>query len=252
MALDDDVEYLPAVILPVIEGYGDPVIKRVLNAYTGSIDPLALMAAIEDAVIERADKKVMFGSDQLVEKLRARRSGERAMFDASDTTAPQSSADIKTLEDAKNYWNTYFLSRKRLVQVRHNNRQYDLKIDFLTDHAYTKKNPNGNDPERVLDLSRAQALDNIWKVLNAPDAITWSETTPTNKQYDSELSVVDKLYGRVILRPKPTAQDKANNECTHFVLVSWHLPSESQHKKALVRTYGERTTPISLPKKQRA
>ena len=60
MALDADMEYLPAVILPVIEGYGDPVIKRVLNAYTGSIDSLALMAAIEDAVIERAGKKVMF------------------------------------------------------------------------------------------------------------------------------------------------------------------------------------------------
>lgn len=59
MALDDDVEYLPAVILPVIEGYGDPVIKRVLNAYTGSIDPLALMAAIEDAVIERAGKSLI-------------------------------------------------------------------------------------------------------------------------------------------------------------------------------------------------
>ena len=59
MALDDDVEYLPAVILPVIEGYGDPVIKRVLNTYTGSIDPLALMAAIEDAVIERADKSLI-------------------------------------------------------------------------------------------------------------------------------------------------------------------------------------------------
>jgi len=59
MALDDDLEYLPAVILPVVEGYGDPVIKRVLNAYTGSIDPLALMAAIEDAVIERAGKKVI-------------------------------------------------------------------------------------------------------------------------------------------------------------------------------------------------
>jgi len=60
MALDDDLEYLPAVILPVVEGYGDPVIKRVLNAYTGSIDPLALMAAIEDAVTERAGKKAMF------------------------------------------------------------------------------------------------------------------------------------------------------------------------------------------------
>lgn len=56
MALDDDVEHLPAVILPVIEGYGDPVIKRVLNAYTGSIDPLALMAAIEDAVVARAGR----------------------------------------------------------------------------------------------------------------------------------------------------------------------------------------------------
>ena len=53
MALDDDLEYLPAIILPVVEGYGDPVIKRVLNAYTGSIEPLALMAAIEDAVTER-------------------------------------------------------------------------------------------------------------------------------------------------------------------------------------------------------
>jgi len=60
MALDDDLEYLPAIILPVVEGYGDPVIKRVLNAYTGSIDPLALMAAIEDAVTERAGKKAMF------------------------------------------------------------------------------------------------------------------------------------------------------------------------------------------------
>ena len=59
MALDDDVEYLPAVILPVIEGYGDPVIKRVLNTYTGSIDPLALMAAIEDAVTERAGKSLI-------------------------------------------------------------------------------------------------------------------------------------------------------------------------------------------------
>jgi hypothetical protein len=59
MALDDDLEYLPAVILPVVEGYGDPVIKRVLNTYTGSIDPLALMAAIEDAVIERAGKSLI-------------------------------------------------------------------------------------------------------------------------------------------------------------------------------------------------
>lgn len=56
MALDDDAEHMPAVILPVIEGYGDPVIKRVLNAYTGSIDPLALMAAIEDAVVARAGR----------------------------------------------------------------------------------------------------------------------------------------------------------------------------------------------------
>ncbi|MFA9203198.1 MAG: hypothetical protein ACEQSD_04280 [Flavobacteriales bacterium] len=59
MALDDDVEYLPAVILPVIEGYGDPVIKRVLNTYTGSIDPLALMAAIADAVTELASKSLI-------------------------------------------------------------------------------------------------------------------------------------------------------------------------------------------------
>jgi hypothetical protein len=82
MALDDDLEYLPAVILPVIEGYGDPVIKRVLNAYTGSIDPLALMAAIEDAVIERAGKKVMFdGIDAPSEQFEPEMNADEPFFE---------------------------------------------------------------------------------------------------------------------------------------------------------------------------
>ena len=82
MALDDDLEYLPAVILPVIEGYGDPVIKRVLNAYTGSIDPLALMAAIEDVVIERAGKKVMFdGIDAPSEQFEPEMNADEPFFE---------------------------------------------------------------------------------------------------------------------------------------------------------------------------
>jgi hypothetical protein len=62
MALDADEDTLPAIILHTVEGYSDPVIKRVLNVYRGTIDPLVLMAEIEDAVVQKATKKVMFDS----------------------------------------------------------------------------------------------------------------------------------------------------------------------------------------------
>ena len=165
-----------------------------------------------------------------------------------------SSEDIQTMEDAQAYWRKHFRGKTKAVQIHYKARQYAIKIDFVTDHAYSKKNPDWEEGisniKRVLDSPRAQALDNIWKVLQNPNIITWSKTTTTNKQYDAVLSAENRVYGRVVLAPTPTAQDLDNDECTHFEFVSWHLPSDTQYKWA-TGFESSKTTPVQLPPSMR-
>ena len=75
-------------------------------------------------------------------------------------------------------------------------------------------------------------MDDIWKVLKAPDVLTWSKTDPRNKQFDRVLDLANAHYGRVILAPTPTPSDLKHSQCTHFELISWHLPDARQFKEA--------------------
>lgn len=174
-------------------------------------------------------------------------------LDRLDSVITQS-AEIQTLEEARSYWRKHFKGKDKAVQVYYKGRQYAIKIDFVTDHAYSKKNPdweNGlSNVKRALDLPRAQAMDNIWKVLQNPNIITWSKTTAINKQYDAVLSAENRVYGRVVLAPTPTGQDLDNDECTHFEFVSWHLPNETQYKGA-IGFESSKTTPVQLPSSMR-
>lgn len=175
-----------------------------------------------------------------------------AMFDAIFRVQPPSTSDeIESLEEASAYWRENFSGAAKPVSIRYRGKQYLIHVAFVTDHAYTMKNPEWTEGKsnvrRVLDLPRAKAMDNIWKVLQTPDAITWSRTTEENKQYDTALSAEDRMYGRVILAPTPTKEDLSKNECTHFEFVSWHLPDYAQHAGSLRRDDREKTNPVQLP-----
>lgn len=179
---------------------------------------------------------------------------EQAYFDAAGRI-PAASEDIEDLEQARSYWRLNFAGSPKSVNIRYRGKQYLIHVAFVSDHAYTAKNPEWvegrSNVRRVIDLPRAQAMDNIWKVLQTPDAITWSRTTEENKQYDAALSAEDRIYGRVVLAPTPTAEDLRNNECTHFEFVSWHLPGQRQHEEARQRGRVEPTNPVQLPKAMR-
>lgn len=151
-------------------------------------------------------------------------------------SVPSSSKDIQTLEEAKQYWQKHFNGKDKPITVNYKRQQTHLFVTFSTNHGFTGKNSawtegTSND-KRTLELDRAQHMDDIWKVLESPDVITWSHSTPTNKQYDKVLEAQDRIYGRVILVPTPTPQDVKNGECTHFEFASFHLPNETQFKAA--------------------
>lgn len=151
-------------------------------------------------------------------------------------SVPSTSDDIQTLEEARQYWVKHFIGKNKLVVVNYKRQTLQIFVTFSSDHSFTTKNTAweeglSND-KRTLELKRAQHMDDIWKVLQNPDVVTWSYSTPTNTQYDKVLEAKDNLYGRVILVPTPTPQDFKNGECTHFEFASFHLPSETQFKAA--------------------
>ena len=150
---------------------------------------------------------------------------------------PSSSVGIQSMRQAELYWKAKFGNGQPMpVTVHFKGQPYSIHVVFSSDHAYTttpdewKQYRRG--PRRVLDLPRAGRIDDIWKVLDAPDELTWSKTDPRNKQFDRALDLANAHYGRVILAPTPTPADIKNGVCTHFEFVSWHLPTAKQFNQA--------------------
>ncbi len=155
-----------------------------------------------------------------------------SLYDAA-TALPATSAGIQTEDEARAYWAHNFLSgNPHRIECKYGKRKYVFHVRFTRNHAYTDDVENtGQDDLRVFDLPRAQGMDDIWKVLKSPDAVTESRKT-SNRQFDKRLMLNSIRYGRVVLDPQPNAVDLKDGVCTHFDFVSWHMPSEKQHMTA--------------------
>lgn len=165
-----------------------------------------------------------------------KRDFEQWLFDSAAPVVPATSAEIQNIEQANALWRRDFVGINKPVTVNYKRQQVQIFVTFSSDHAFTGKNAAWaeglSNEKRALELDRAQHMDDIWKVLQHPDVVTWSDSTPTNKQYDKVLEAEDSQYGRVVLVPKPTAADIKAETCTHFEFASFHLPSETQFKSA--------------------
>ena len=152
-------------------------------------------------------------------------------------SAPQdvaTSADIATEPQAAAYWAKHFADgNSHRIACKYGKRKYPFQVRFERNHAYTEDaHGTGRDKDRTFALDRAQGMDAIWRVLEAPDAVTWSRSKPGSKQFDKLLSLDAGAYGRVILEPEPTPEDIAGGKITHFVFVSWHPVGRAQFAAA--------------------
>lgn len=152
------------------------------------------------------------------------------------------SIEIETLQEAKLYFDTHFGGGAPVaVKVTYKNKEkpFDIWVSFGSSHGFTSG--GHGDKNRVFDVARAKLMDKIWDVLRRPDVITWSPTSNppyTNKVYDKEIQEMQSHnYGRVVLVPKPDAEDLKVGICTHYEFASWHLPSMGQHKSSFNNRY---------------
>lgn len=160
---------------------------------------------------------------------------------------PSSSRDIQTLQEAKDYWVKHFETGSfHRIECKYGKKKYVFQVKFVRNHAYTEDIHNtGHDESRIFSKERAQALDNIWKVLQNPDAINESDSGRGYRQFDRRIVEVEStLYGRVVLAPKPNAIDLKTNQCTHFEFVSWHTKEEHKWKKAVQSAHLNHISPI--------
>ncbi|HET8550869.1 MAG TPA: helicase-related protein [Gammaproteobacteria bacterium] len=157
---------------------------------------------------------------------------------------PQSSADIRNEMEAQRYFMRRFGGGRPMpVTVDYQGQKYPITVSFDSSHAYTARALGG---ARKFEPERARTMDYIPVVLRHPDALTWSQNDPRNKQYDKKLSAEDE-YGRVVLRPIPTPEELADGYSRHFEFVSWHPYSESERFTATARSR-HKTNPAKLRK----
>lgn len=118
-------------------------------------------------------------------------------------------------------------------------------MKFVRNHAYTENSTGSSrDDDRVLDLARAQHMDEIWQVLRHPDGIIESPSGRGYRQFDKKITLQNNQYGRVVLAPKPTPEDIKDNKVTHFEFVSWHMPDAKQHEAAKRLAAANHVSPI--------
>ena len=157
------------------------------------------------------------------------------------------SLEIETQQEAKRYFDDHFGGGKPVaVKVTYKGKPFDIWVSFGSSHSFTS---GGNgDKNRVFDVVRAKLMDKIWDVLCRPDVITWSQTSnPQNKVFDGEIQAIEsRRYGRVVLVPKPSAQEAKEMRCTNYEFASWHLPSDSQLTAS--RSTRDKTDPYKVKK----
>lgn len=147
---------------------------------------------------------------------------------------PSSSRDIQTLQEAKDYWVKHFETGSfHRIECKYGKKKYVFQVKFVRNHAYTENSTGSSrDEDKILDLVRAQHMDEIWKVLTSPDGIIESQSGRGYRQFDKKITLQNSKYGRVVLEPKPNAVDIRDGVCTHFEFVSWHMPDAKQHEAA--------------------
>ena len=163
---------------------------------------------------------------------------------------PAKSADIRTLEQAREYWKKYFVDNSpHRIECQYGRRKYQFHVTFERNHSYTEdKLDRRKDDERVFSLERAQLMDEIWHVLKKPKAITWSANNLSNKQFDGELTLKSGGYGRVVLKGVPKGNDLKNNRVSHFEFQSWHPISKSKFVNAKRESEFRHVNPLIVKK----
>lgn len=157
---------------------------------------------------------------------------------------------------AKAYWDKHFVNGSpHKILCRYGTKTYAISVTFVRNHAYTEDVlKTGRDDLREFASARARNMHWIWHVLSSPKHVNPSDTNKKNKQLDAEISkegieLDGGQYGRVILKPTPTAAELAKGVATHnFEFVSWHLPSEKAWKAAGESAKRKWTTPVEMKK----